>query len=146
MDLVMDCNLLLENSNGGILIENVITKMIDVKTTNAKIKIDSVKSNQCDCKTTNGSIQVRDGAFATRLSTQSSNGALKVDGIIATDIAMKTTNGSIKGSIIGNDSDYEIYSKTTNGSNNMPKEWGIRNQKKLSAVTSNGPIHLEFIK
>ena len=146
IDFVDDCSIFLETSNGGIKIENVIAKKIELRTTNAGVSIHSVKSNQCTAKSTNSIIKVCDGAFAEKLSMQSTNGALKVDRVIAPDIEMKTTNGPIKGTILGKNSDYEIHSQTSNGSNNMPNGWGSGKEKKLSVSTSNGSIAIEFVE
>jgi len=146
MDFVDDCSIFLETSNGGIAVENVIAKKIEVRTTNAGVSIRSVKSNQCTAKSTNSVVKVCDGAFAEKLSMQSTNGALKIDRVIAPDIEMKTTNGSIKGTILGKNSDYEIHSQTSNGSNNMPNGWGSGKERKLSVSTSNGSIAIEFVE
>lgn len=94
--------------------------------------------------TSNGGILV-EKVDAKSIKMKTTNGALKIDGVMAKDIELKTTNGSIKGTVIGNNSDYEINSKTSNGSNNLPNGWGMGKVKKLSALTTNGSISVEFV-
>ena len=118
---------------------------IEVITQNGGIKCsDIVVEEKLSLVTSNGAI-VAESACSKRIKTITTNGSIKLELVQAQDIELKTTNGSIKGTIIGNNGDYEIHSKTSNGSNNLPDGWGNGKEKKLAAFTSNGSISIEFV-
>ena len=138
--------LFIETSNGGIRLEQVQADAIDIHTTNAGIIIQSVLANRCSAKSTNSAIKVNNCKMRQQLNLRTTNGSLKFEEVDAMELDLSTTNGSIKGKILGNPEDYQIYSHTTNGSNNLPNGWGKGKERKISASTSNGTIAVEFVK
>ncbi len=146
MQVAIASALFIETSNGGIRLEQVQADAIDIHTTNAGIVIQSVLANRCSAKSTNSAIKVNNCKMRQQLNLRTTNGSLKFEEVDAMELDLSTTNGSIKGKILGNPEDYQIYSHTTNGSNNLPNGWGKGKERKISASTSNGTIAVEFVK
>lgn len=133
--------------NSHIVLEVPKNKLnkIEVSSQNGGMKCRDIDVNgDLILLTSNGGIVI-ETVCVKGMKAKTTNGSLKFSHVIGTDIELKTTNGSIKGTVIGDNADYEIHSKTSNGSNNMPNGWGSGKEKKLSASTSNGSISIEFV-
>lgn len=143
-DVAVASALVIETSNGGIKLDKIQAELIDIHTTNAGITIQNVLADQCSAKSTNSAIKVNSCKIRQKLNLRTTNGSLKFEDVDATELDLNTTNGSIKGKVLGKPEDYQVYSHTTNGSNNLPNGWGVGKEKKISASTSNGTIAVEF--
>ena len=145
-DVAVASALFIQTSNGGIRLEQVRADAIEIITTNAGVTLQNVLANQCSAKSTNSAIKVNNCKLRQKLNLRTTNGTLKFEDVDAMELDLSTSNGSIKGKVLGKPEDYQIYSHTTNGSNNLPNGWGAGKEKKISASTSNGTIFVEFVQ
>lgn len=115
----------LETGNSSITVCRLEGDALTVKTGNAKIRLDQIRvKGVVYAKTSNSIVEVR-----------------KVD---ASEIRLKTSNSKIRGSVVGDLAQYEISSRTVNASSNLPRNYKGSGERKLTAETSNGAIHITF--
>ncbi len=134
----------LVSSNGRIAVTGCTVNELKLKTSNAKIEIVEAAGDACDASTSNGKTIVRESRFTRHLWLETSNGAICVENIDVPDISLCTSNGSVKGTVVGREEDYEIYSHTTNAKSNLQTTGLSGLDRRLSVVTSNGGIHIDF--
>ena len=132
------------SNNGKIRVENSSTGKLMIKSNNAKIELSNVRGDILDASAGNGLITAKECRFPQKLSLQTQNGAVTGRHLISDHITMRTCNGFVNGSIIGNQSDYNISSTTHNGFNNLDNISEPSRQKSLYASTHNGRIQIEF--
>ncbi|MDY3250486.1 MAG: DUF1700 domain-containing protein [Candidatus Choladocola sp.] len=132
------------SNNGKIKIENSCVEQMQIKSNNARIELSNVRGDVLEASAGNGLISVRECRFPQKLSLQTQNGAVTGRNLISDHIMMQTSNGFVTGTIIGNQSDYNINSSTRNGFNNLENVFEEDRQKSLLAKTHNGRIQIEF--
>ncbi|HNX16512.1 MAG TPA: DUF4097 family beta strand repeat-containing protein [Bacilli bacterium] len=167
-DISLAGKLTLETANGVISVNKVTaTGNIDVRTTNSKIEVvDSTSAGNITAHSMNGYILLH-GLNGADITGQTTNGKivaqeivaqnLKVvttnGGVVTSDIDvdvkihLETTNGGIVGNVKGPSSDYDVDSRTTNGSNNLSgynSQTPTTDNKILYARCYNGDISITF--
>ncbi len=81
---------------------------------------DSMVSNNIDLSNHSGVIRLERVISNGDMCAHNTSGGVHFSAIdIGGNIDLKSTSGSIKGSIVGNENDYYISSKTTSGMNNL---------------------------
>lgn len=132
------------SSNGRIEVNGVEgDASLTLKSSNAKIILNDVRAEEIEADTSNGGIEFCN-VEAEELSADTSNAGIELEGtILADDIDLETSNGKVSGIITGRESDYEITSKTSNGSNSLPEDRS-GGTKKLRVKTSNAKIDVSF--
>lgn len=134
------------SSNGALQLSGLSTLgPLECTSSNGSLKMRGVAvQGALNCVTSNGSIHMDDVSVQETASIRTSNASISLDRLLARDIALKTNNGSIKGSVIGQLSDFAVDSHTSNAKNSLPSN--TSGPRKLSAHTSNANISLEFVK
>ena len=117
--------MLLQTSNGGILLRDLSGMRLEAITCNDKVNAANL-------------------SFPGTLLLSTKNGSISLQDIIGDNIVLTTCNASITGYILGDMRDYGIESKTSNSSNNLPNYRYPDQRKYLKAKTSNGKIMVEF--
>ena len=152
------------SSNGRLVLTDIVSrKQMTCKTTNSRIVASGLRAGgdmqlttsnshiegrglqtfgSLCLTTSNSGLLAEDCAAKGELRLTTSNGKLETWRSQGASIQLKTSNGSIRGSIPGNQSDWRIESRTSNGKNSLPKQQdGL---KPLAVSTSNGAIDLHF--
>ncbi|MEG1802049.1 MAG: DUF4097 family beta strand repeat-containing protein [Lachnospiraceae bacterium] len=131
-------------SNGGIRMDTIECKKILATTENAGINLTDANGEELIADTCNGRVSLERAVISKEIQLRSSNGGVVFDRIDCPNINLRTSNGMIKGALSGTVGDYAIRSRTSNGSTNLPNISYTDQKKKLSAITSNGRIQVEF--
>lgn len=133
-----------KSSNGSVKLTGVDSiDGIHVKTSNASITLEGVRATGSTVlETSNGSVSVNRVACTATVSVKTSNGSIKTSALRAPDISLVTSNSGVSGTIDGDEKEYAIESKTSNGSNSLGNRDG--GDKKLYVKTSNASIKLAF--
>lgn len=149
------------SSNGGIALEKVTADNVHTGTSNSSIAGKAITAGEITVTNSNGSISLTeinaDGLTASTSNSSNhlenvsitgsvilsnSNGSLGIQQVKAPNIDLSTSNSQIFGVIIGNQQDYSIEAKTSNGDSNLANSTGGQNRLKVS--NSNGDIHVTF--
>lgn len=160
-------NCSLETSNASIRVRNYSGQTLQAKSSNGALEGEAIRCYGHHWETSNAAIRLTDAQSlsltastsnsritacaceARELSLVSSNASLVVDNIAGDRLSLRTSNGSITGTVRGNPEEYHLEAHTSNASCNLPSDFGpSRNAepgKELSAVTSNGRIHVDFV-
>jgi hypothetical protein len=159
--------MMLATSNALVSLKNVeLADMIEIETSNGKIELADVKTTgkvlcgtssnavylsncsgqEIDVNTSNGKIVAISTEVNQNIALTTSNNRIDIQDLKAGgDITLSTSNGNISGDILGNMSEFSIYSKTSNGKNNLPENC-VMGSKHLNVTTSNGEISILFTK
>lgn len=134
---------ILKTSNASIHLTDANGGSLQCETSNSKIQSSKVTASNLILTTSNGGIAVED-CTAASVSLRTSNAKIKTEALKSNDISFTTSNASIRGSICGNEEEYSITCRTTNG--NCEPQTHIRPNMpgKLSAHSSNGNIQISF--
>ena len=132
-------------SNSGITVERCAFEDCLCKTSNSRITLEDVTGGRCEAVTDNARVTAERCSFSRQLWLTTSNGAIQVDAAAAPDISLQTSNGAIKGTLLGEEADYAVISRTSNAKNNLQEAGSQNASNRLRAVTSNGRIRLEFV-
>lgn len=140
LNLFMDFNVLI------LEIPKSFSGLLKLKTSNASINAANLTGlTKGEFVSNNGRIKV-ENVRSEELNLQTQNGMVVGKNLISDKINMETCNGSVVGTIIGNQNDYGIESRTINGSNNLADCTNAPGRPKhLTAKTANGRIQIEFI-
>lgn len=165
IDYLKTKNLSLKTSNASININNIESENIYAKNLNGKIAMTNITVvNDIDCNTINSGISA-EHLLCNEVKLKNKNGKIDAKNITANDIYFESINatiafslinytnnmecnnknGKIKGTIVGDISEYSIESKATNSSSNLPEKIVI-GSKSLIAKTTNGKINIDFIQ
>ena len=159
------CNL--ETSNASIRVQNYSGQTLHAKssngtlegeiircyghhweTSNAAIRLTDAQSLSLTAATSNGRITAC-ACESRELHLVSSNASLILDNIAGDQLTLCTSNGAITGTVRGNPQEYRIEGHTSNASCNLPSDsrplQNTEANKLLSACTSNGKIHVDFV-
>ena len=132
-----------KSSNGKIMLQDLkASQTISSQTSNGKLTLRNIQADKIESHTSNGKIELADLAFSTG-TFETSNGKVAFDKLDATDsLNLKSSNGKITGSLVGNQKDFKIKAKTSNGKNNLVDS--MNGEKELNIRTSNGTIDVQF--
>lgn len=133
-----------QTSNSSLTAEELEGKAIRLSTSNARLEATRLSSQgRLQLSTSNGKLLGKQLKAGGDMSLTTSNGGMQVEGLEADNIRLETSNANITGSIPGNEADYSVESRTSNGKNSL-KHHRHQGPKQLSARTSNGNIRVEF--
>lgn len=136
--------LFLHTTNGSVKLRDLQADGIRAETSNGKIEAQNcAASGALRLSSTNGAVTLENAA-ASAICLISSNARLTVERIKAPQIELRSSNGGISGTVLGKAEDYETEARTSNSSCNLPNLSGTGRPKRLSAVTSNARIQIEF--
>lgn len=132
-------------SNGSINIsDSVIGGDLVCRTSNGKIGIEKTACANADAETSNGTVSAFSLDSDGRIGIENSNGRIEVGDIgFVTELSLRTSNGSVRGEIPGSLAGYTVSSRTSNGKNSLPESMKS-GDKKITVITSNGDIDIEF--
>ncbi len=135
-----------KTSNGKIILYNInTTRSLEATTSNAKITVERIICPEIKLKSSNSNIEL-DYITATKIiDATTSSGEITINRIIGNAVKLKSSNGGIKGTIIGEESEYSIDNDTSNSSCTPSNREGSTD-KTLNADTSNGKINIRFVK
>jgi len=135
----------LHSSNGKISVEHsdFSGKVVGI-TSNAGFNFKEVSAESYDLKTSNGKISLQDVMAKENILLKTSNSSIEVMAVeVGESLVCTTSNGRISGSVVGEMSDFSIFSKTSNGNNNLPGE--TKDGEKIAEFkTSNANIEIIF--
>lgn len=131
-------------TNGPISLDHVYAPgAITARSTNGKIVYQHIEcQNDVTLATTNSKLDLTSIVCAGKLDARTTNGSIHVASPQANHISLTTSNGGIHGTLPGPQSDWQISSRTSNGSSNLPTQQN--GSKELTVRTSNGSIRIEF--
>lgn len=140
-------NLNLRTSNGRVQLDAVrLSGDLGIATSNGAVELSSVEATTVTARTTNGAVTAERVVAETELHLRASNGRIATTAITAgRRIELEASNGHIEGTIDDEMSLYAVRSRTSNGSNSLPENWG-GGPKELQVSTSNGRIALRFLR
>lgn len=135
-------NVTLTTDNGKIKANNINADKLTAHTQNGYISLNCVNADAVEVKTNNGYIELKNIVTNT-LNGETHNGAIRCERVDGKVIELSTNNGAISGTIVGQESDFIIRTKVSNGHCNLNnKESGT---KTLQVKTDNGAINLSFV-
>lgn len=134
-------------TNGSLHLADVqVTGALKGETSNAAIKLARVTAASAGLATKSGGVSLEDCVFAERAEARTTNASVTVSRLASPDIRLESTNGSIKGTLVGRMEEYSIVTNTTNASASPMSVINEQAACRLSAVTSNARIALEFVE
>ena len=132
------------SDNGAISVKDSRVGELTLDSDNGKLEAANVQCASLEAEADNGRVTLSDISAETSLYAKTSNGAITVDNVSAGKrVELRSSNGSIRGTLAGSGDDYRIESKTTNGANNLPNDWG-KGDILLTIETTNGAIDIQF--
>ena len=133
-------------TSGAIRGENVsIGNEAQLSCTSGSIKLDNFKAREITASDHSGIIRFENVTAEGSINAHNTSGGVHFEMLKAGgNIALKTTSGSIKGSIVGNESDYSIMSKTTSGMNNLNNSRS--GSRTLDVNATSGSIKIVFVE
>ena len=133
-----------ENTSGGIELDNVKGEAISVKNSSGGIRLNDVESDtDVNVSNSSGSISLASVTAGGNVDAGNSSGGIKLEDLKAGgNINLRNTSGSIRGTIVGNKSDYKIRSEVTSGSSNLDDS--DSGNRELNAKVTSGSIKIEF--
>lgn len=132
-------------TNSKMEIIGTDSKEIYLHTTNGSLRLEHVKAENVQLETTNGRIELSEVSCTGRLNAKSSNGRIEINRIRGREVTLKTSNGPVRGVMEGRIQNYSIQSRTTNGSNNLPRRMELPGGPVLNVNTTNGKINIDFL-
>ncbi len=124
-------------------IDDISADNVVLDVTNGIIDVDGIKANDILAEMVNGEVEISDTAVQS-IKLSSTNGTVEFDELTADDIEISTVNGFIEGNILGKESDYNISSSVTLGSNTLPSNSDGDTDKTIDISTVNGGIEVDF--
>ena len=104
----------IKTSNGKIILRDITFNNTILKTSNGEINLNNIIGKEINLATSNGRINLN-YVDVIRINANTSNGKIAIDKLKSDDIKLSTSNGSVSGSIIGDEMDYNMSLKTSNG-------------------------------
>lgn len=136
--------------------------ILEVNTVSSSVEVSGLELSQCNVQTVSGEVSFANvSAGGTEISTVS--GAMEVDSLITDSLKVESTSGDlffdkltvnklnvdtvsgeVRGTIVGNLSDYTTEYSTVSGQCNLPRQEGNTDKSvKLSTVSGNVTIKFE---
>ncbi len=141
-DTACFANVTLTTDNGVIAVDGFRSQMLSLDTDNGYIRLDNVRAEGLDFKVNNGAVKLG-GVSAKTVLGSTQNGAITLDRLESESVTLKTDNGTISGSLVGNEADYRIETRVSNGSCNLNDK--TDGEKQLYLRVGNGSIKLHFV-
>lgn len=135
----------ISNKSGSIKIEKFDVKGdLAVEDSSGSIKLTDVTAANIEAKDKSGGIELENTTAETyRINNSSSS--IKLERVyVGKSISLANKSGSIKGSIVGEDSDFSKIINIKNGSSNLVSSH--EGEKELFAENKSGSIKIEFVK
>ena len=130
------------STSGGVKLSNVTAPFVTAEATSGSLSLENIVASDVNTKVSSGFLNLR-GVKADNINGKTTSGSVKVENLdAAKSISLEATSGSIRGTIIGNESDFSIISNTGSGSSNV--ESRIGGDKELNLKTTSGSIHVDF--
>lgn len=141
-DTACFANVTLTTDNGVIAVDGFRSQMLSLDTDNGYIRLDNVRAEGLDFRVDNGAVKLG-GVSAKTVLGSTQNGAITLDRLESENVTLKTDNGTISGSLVGNEADYRIETRVSNGSCNLNDK--ADGEKQLYLRVGNGSIRLHFV-
>lgn len=155
----------LASRNGGVRLKEIVADEIDARTTNAAVKAErchseqqmslkscngAVQAESCNCQkvslsSTNGTVRA-EKLSGSVIHMETKNAAVRAEDIAGSEIRLETKNGAIRAVVRGDEKEYDVDTRTTNGNCNIRNCERPAATKRLYAHTTNGTIHVVFQK
>lgn len=135
--------LTLVSSNGKIEVKNVQGKILSFTTSNGPIWMEKVEFEEVSGRTSNAPLDLHNlkGKY---LEVRTSNGKIHFERVEAKEIRLTTSNSAIRGTLPGEENEYSIDVKTSNGRCTPSSIRQPQAEKKVYAYTSNASINIDF--
>lgn len=147
LDSVHAGSVKIEADNAAITAADVtVSGALEAKTANGRITLSRVAAGEVFVANNNARIEADSVTGRDGVQLKSSNGAIRFTKLKTEggDLTLSTDNGFIEGDIAESSDAYTIKSKSDNGRNNLPEDWG-KGGKLLNAETANGSINVTFM-
>lgn len=132
----------LTTDNGMIAVQGFRSRKLSLDTDNGYIRLENVFAENLEFGVDNGAVDLS-GVNAKTVLGSTKNGAITLDRLESESVTLKTDNGTISGSLVGNEADYRIETRVSNGSCNLNDK--TDGEKQLYLRVGNGSIRLHFV-
>jgi len=133
----------IKNVSGEIEVKNIQAESVVIKSTSGEMDIRNIQAENVVIEGKSGDVNVN-GGVGDIISIKTISGEISVNKIEYNDITLSSTSGEIEGTIIGNESDYNISSDTVSGDNNLRDNIDGDRSKRLTVNTTSGGIDINF--
>lgn len=133
----------IKNDNGKISVKEMTGfGAADIRSNFGSTELSNIEGGSLAVQNDNGEVNLRGVSLKSRLSVNSNFGSIKCDRVFAPDIYLQSDNGSIKGTIEGNENDFDILYQAEVGSGS----YSARGNGKyaIEAKSNFGSIDLDF--
>jgi len=142
----------LMTTNGAIDIQDIpVLESIHSHTTNGSSLVKNTKTTgNMHVSSTNGEIKIEDTEVEGELEAETTNGSIRLSYVVCERVNAQTTNGDITVTMAGDEDDYKIDVRTTNGQiklNGLGLSSQVINSEKIPYLklrTTNGKITITF--
>lgn len=157
-------NLTASNTSGGISIENSnIYELLDTKCSSGDISIKSVtvkegarlsttsgtrymedvSAQYLECDGSSGALKAVNVTVLYSFSSSTSSGSVTLDRVeTGNSIKITASSGDVRGTIVGNEDDFNISIDTSSGSSNLSDS--SDGNKNLTISTTSGSVNIDF--
>lgn len=144
----INCQLLhIKTSNAKVIVGSIHCLPLDIETTNGAILLGDIHAERVRAATSNARINAEHLTAAGEISLKTNNAALTFSDLPCTRLELKTSNAPVTGMLYGDMRAYSIQSHTSNAACNLPANAVYPElEKSLSVHTSNGRIHIDFVR
>ena len=161
VDIATDAKL--SNTSGGINVENLVCKNLTASNTSGGISIKSatvkegarlsttsgtrymedVSAQYLECDGSSGSLKAVNVTVLYSFSSSTSSGSVTLDRVeTGNSIKITASSGDVRGTIVGNEDDFNISIDTSSGSSNLSDS--SDGNKKLTISTTSGSVNIDF--
>lgn len=142
--LELDEALTISTTNGSILLSSISAYEITASTTNKRLSLSDISATELSVSTSNARIELSD-LTAKRMTATTTNASIDFSQLFGEKFTFKTSNGDIDGSILGVQSLFSLDMSTDRTA--YPESVDDpRAQYRLSAATTCGDIHIDFVE
>jgi len=133
----------IKNDNGKISIKEMTGfEIAEITSSFGNMELCDIGGRLLTVQNDNGEVELHSVSLESKLSVKSNFGSIKCDRVFAPDILLHSDNGSIKGTIDGNESDFDINYQADAGSGSFLSKGN--GKYSVEARASFGSIDLEF--
>lgn len=132
------------NSNGKVEVnKSYVTGNTVLEAGNSRVEAaNTVFGSSGNISSDNGSVMITDCELGSDMTVSANNGSVNMEDFSFENLFVKARNGSIKGSAYGEEENYTVKAKATNGSSDI--ESGGTGKYILELDSNNGSIHFNF--
>ena len=137
-------NLTASNTSGGISIKSVTVKEgARLSTTSGTRYMEDVSAQYLECDGSSGSLKAVNVTVLYSFSSSTSSGSVTLDRVeTGNSIKITASSGDVRGTIVGNEDDFNISIDTSSGSSNLSDS--SDGNKKLTISTTSGSVNIDF--